>query len=196
MHALLTIFLGGMWLPVWALAAFYPGAYRCSACGAKYAKPRRPWSPAFVLFGILVIGLIIVGLFRGFSGNESVRAPAALPANPAQQVAAFPTTITASALRQAFRDTPMTAETRYADAELTVNGDAKLEPDEKDGASWLVFLGGDGEVLAKCAVADTELAALQGHFGDTDKKAVTIRCRLKQFAPDGTVTLHHPTLVK
>src|SRR5262249_44327305 len=71
MHALLTILLGGLWLPVWVLAAFYPGAYRCSACGAKYVKPRRPWSPAFVLFGVLVVVLIVAGLFHGFAGYKS-----------------------------------------------------------------------------------------------------------------------------
>src|SRR5262245_23874604 len=113
MHAVLTILLGGLWLPVWALAAFYPGPYRCPACGLKYVKPRRPWSPTFMLFGILVVLLIVVGLFRGFSHEHRVPSLAPAP-TPVEEVVTFPTTITASALQQTFRTTPKTAEARYS----------------------------------------------------------------------------------
>jgi hypothetical protein len=194
MHALLTVFLGGIWLPVWLLAAFHPGAYRCTACGAKYVKPRRPWSPAFALFGVVVIVLIVLGLFRGFSSSESVRVPPAVKRG--KEPAALPTTISAAALRDVFRDTPKTAEMRYADAELVVSGDAKLEPAENDGPSWLVFVGSDGSVLAKCAVAKKERAALVAHFEGADKKLIKIRCRLQQSAPDGAVTLQRPEVMK
>ena len=73
LHLLLTIFTGGLWLPVWLLAVWYPGKYRCAACGMKYRKPRRPLSPYFVAFGVVALVLLTIGVFRGFSGNSRSR---------------------------------------------------------------------------------------------------------------------------
>src|SRR5437773_4179666 len=63
LHLLLTVLLGGLWLPVWLLAAVYRGPFRCSSCGAKYVRPPRPISAYLVPF-VLVAGLLLlVGLY-------------------------------------------------------------------------------------------------------------------------------------
>src|SRR5262245_4039405 len=152
MHGLLTIFLGGLWLPVWALATFHRGPYRCPACGTKYVKPPKPWSPFFLLFGVLVVLLALVALFRGFSHEHRIPRSVSPPA-PVQEIATFPTTLTATALQQTFRATPKTAEARYSDTGFVVSGEAKLVvPAEKERQSWLVFVSGDGESVAQCVV--------------------------------------------
>ncbi len=195
LHLMLTLLLSGLWLPVWIIAAIYRGPYRCRACGAKLVTPRRPASPFLVVFALVAVSFLIVGLFHGFTQLPS--APRQVTAPPADVAASLPTTTTASGLLAAFRRTPTTAEARYADAELVVNGAAKLvAAADKRRQTWLVFVDEAGEALAQCLASDRELPDLTAHFAGPEIKPVTIRCRLLRFSPDGTLTLHEPQLVR
>lgn len=35
LHLLITLFLFGLWLPVWILMAFSPGPWLCTTCGSR-----------------------------------------------------------------------------------------------------------------------------------------------------------------
>ena len=197
LHLLLTIFTGGLWLPVWLLAVWYPGKYRCAACGMKYKKPRRPLSPYFVAFGVVALVLLTIGVFRGFSGNSRSRPVAVVVSKPVEKARTFPTTISAADLAQAFRDTPRTAAARYADVAVVVSGEAKLvAPVERDGQTRIVFVDNSGEQLAECLVNDCDITTLRAYFAGQEHKPVTLRCRLLRSTPDGALTLHQAQLVK
>src|SRR5262249_15776603 len=144
LHFVMSIITAGLWLPVWLLATVFPGSYRCRTCGSKFVKLRRPWSPFFMVFGVVVVFLFISGIFRGFVHDKHSRRAVPAIKKAADATASLPTTITAKDLQQVFRSAPQTAEMRYADAEMTVTGEAKLVV-ENGRQSWLVFLGNDGE---------------------------------------------------
>jgi hypothetical protein len=45
-HALVSLFLCGLWIPVWIIAALSTGGYACPTCGGRVsAFPQQPGSP-------------------------------------------------------------------------------------------------------------------------------------------------------
>lgn len=60
LHFVLTLFTGGLWLPVWVLLAM-TRSYHCSDCGAK-ARPRKTTAVKFALIAIAAtLGLVLAG---------------------------------------------------------------------------------------------------------------------------------------
>lgn len=60
LHLLISLFMCGVWLPVWLLIATTSGHYRCNTCGfqAKSAS-------SYVLFAVLLVILIGFGALYG-----------------------------------------------------------------------------------------------------------------------------------
>lgn len=56
-HALMTLFLCGMWLPIWFLSCCKIGGWRCQACGYKSGT----------LGYIMLITLVVIALFGYFA---------------------------------------------------------------------------------------------------------------------------------
>ena len=198
LHVILTVFSGGLWLPMWVLAAVYPGAYRCTTCGAKYVRTRRPWSLSFLAFALVAVALVTVGVVSIKRSRSSWR-PAIVPPPAALQPALpdGPVNISAANLLKAFREAPTTAQARYAEAELVVSGPATIVPPAKPGGqTWLVFTGSKGEALAQCLLADADAAKFEAHIAERDAAPLTVRCRLLRYSPDGSLTLHQAELVR
>lgn len=62
LHAIITLFLCGLWIPIWILAAI-PEPYRCQTCGGKvrshFATGFR-YGAALAMFAVLIVILVKV----------------------------------------------------------------------------------------------------------------------------------------
>lgn len=81
-HGLVSLFLCGLWIPIWLLAAasnaFTP--FRCTTCGHGYNAGVMPGVALLVLLGIL--GLMVGGAASSIGGrpHQPAVAPVAVPA--------------------------------------------------------------------------------------------------------------------
>ncbi len=63
LHLLITLFLLGMWLPVWILMAFSPGPWTCSTCGSRDQWGQRTNLIKLPLYAIIITLVAGVGLW-------------------------------------------------------------------------------------------------------------------------------------
>lgn len=53
LHLLLTLFLCGFWLPIWAIVSADPLPWHCPTCGTKIKEPTN-WA------GLIVVAILVV----------------------------------------------------------------------------------------------------------------------------------------
>jgi len=58
-HLLMTLFLCGFWLPIWAILAACPFPWHCPTCGTKIKEPTS-WD---ALIAVVVVIAIFVGVW-------------------------------------------------------------------------------------------------------------------------------------
>src|SRR5262245_52252367 len=85
-HALVTLFLCGFWLPFWILVWLSEGPYRCTRCGATVNVPGSSIGKVFI--GLLgLTAMVLIGMYCGCFGmlgmfGTSTTTSATKPAGP------------------------------------------------------------------------------------------------------------------
>lgn len=62
LHLLITVFLFGMWLPVWILLALFGGHSNCTTCGSKETGCLRQVIQTLAGLAVVAAAIIAIGI--------------------------------------------------------------------------------------------------------------------------------------